>query len=47
MIQIKTEAEIALMRQAGLVVGRTLLYPQDDNPVQAVDVAAQLVHRSS
>jgi methionyl aminopeptidase len=24
MIQIKSEAEIALMRQAGLVVGRTL-----------------------
>jgi Xaa-Pro aminopeptidase len=24
MIQIKTDAEIALMREAGLVVGRTL-----------------------
>jgi hypothetical protein len=28
----------------GLVVGRTLLYPQDDDVAAAVDTAAALVH---
>jgi DhnA family fructose-bisphosphate aldolase class Ia len=28
----------------GLVVGRTLLYPQDDDVAKAVDIAASLVH---
>ena len=28
----------------GLVVGRTLLYPADDDVAAAVDIAADLVH---
>jgi hypothetical protein len=28
----------------GLIVGRTLLYPQDDDVAKAVDIAASLVH---
>ncbi|MFI5952920.1 deoxyribose-phosphate aldolase [Cryptosporangium sp. NPDC051539] len=35
---------LALPGVHGLVVGRTLLYPQDDDVQQAVDIAASLVH---
>ncbi|GAB3614267.1 hypothetical protein GCM10027415_26070 [Humibacter ginsengisoli] len=35
---------LALPGVHGLVVGRTLLYPQDDDVAQAVDIAAALVH---
>ncbi|ODA89947.1 aldolase [Leifsonia xyli subsp. xyli] len=38
------EAALALPGVHGLVVGRTLLYPQDGDVVQAVDAAAALVH---
>jgi DhnA family fructose-bisphosphate aldolase class Ia len=37
-------AALALPGVHGLVVGRTLLYPQDDDVVRAVDIAASLVH---
>ncbi len=35
---------LACPAAAGLIVGRALLYPQDDNVVAAVDRAAELVH---
>ncbi|WP_460521913.1 class I fructose-bisphosphate aldolase [Humibacter antri] len=35
---------LALPGVHGLVVGRTLLYPHDDDVAQAVDIAAALVH---
>ncbi|GAA4401149.1 Cgl0159 family (beta/alpha)8-fold protein [Tsukamurella soli] len=37
---------LALPGVHGLVVGRTLLYPHDDDVAAAVDTAAALVHRS-
>lgn len=37
---------LALPGMRGLVVGRTLLYPHDDDVVGAVDIAASLVHAS-
>lgn len=37
-------AALALPGVHGLVVGRTLLYPQDDDVAGAVDMAASLVH---
>jgi hypothetical protein len=39
------EKALALPGVRGLVVGRTLLYPQDGDVAAAVDVAAGLVHR--
>ncbi|HEY6749600.1 MAG TPA: aldolase [Mycobacteriales bacterium] len=39
------EKALALPGVRGLVVGRTLLYPQDGDVARAVDVAAGLVHR--
>jgi hypothetical protein len=41
------EKALALPGVRGLVVGRTMLYPQDDDVAAAVDVAAALVHRGS
>lgn len=38
------QAALALDGVHGLVVGRTLLYPQDDDVAAAVDIAAALVH---
>lgn len=38
------QAALGLPGVHGLVVGRTLLYPQDDDVVAAVDIAASLVH---
>jgi len=38
---------LALPGVRGLVVGRTLLYPSDDDVAGAVDVAAGLVHRGT
>lgn len=38
------ESALALPGMRGLVVGRTLLYPHDDDVVRAVDIAASLVH---
>jgi DhnA family fructose-bisphosphate aldolase class Ia len=38
------EAALALPGVHGLVVGRALLYPQDDDVARAVDTAASLVH---
>jgi DhnA family fructose-bisphosphate aldolase class Ia len=38
------EKALALPGVRGLVVGRTLLYPADDDVGGAVDVAASLVH---
>ena len=35
---------LALPGVHGLIVGRTLLYPQDDDVAKAVDIAASLVH---
>ncbi|HET9167923.1 MAG TPA: aldolase [Actinospica sp.] len=35
---------LALPGVHGLIVGRTLLYPQDDDVAKAVDIAAALVH---
>ena len=35
---------LALPSVRGLVVGRSLLYPQDDNVARAVDIAAGMVH---
>lgn len=40
----KWERALALPGVRGLVVGRTLLYPADDDVAGAVDVAARLVH---
>lgn len=40
------EKALALPGVRGLVVGRTLLYPQDGDVVSAIDTAAQLVHGS-
>jgi DhnA family fructose-bisphosphate aldolase class Ia len=37
---------LALDGVRGLVVGRTLLYPQDGNVEAAIDTAVRLVHRS-
>jgi DhnA family fructose-bisphosphate aldolase class Ia len=37
-------AALALPGVRGLMVGRSLLYPQDDDVVSAVDIAAALVH---
>ena len=37
-------AALALPGVHGLVVGRTLLYPQDDDVANAIDIAAALVH---
>ena len=37
-------AALALPGVHGLVVGRTLLYPQDDDVAKAIDIAATLVH---
>jgi DhnA family fructose-bisphosphate aldolase class Ia len=37
---------LALPGVHGLIVGRTLLYPQDDDVAKAVDIAASLVHGS-
>jgi hypothetical protein len=37
-------AALALPGVHGLVVGRALLYPRDDDVVRAVDTAASLVH---
>ncbi|MFV0434423.1 MAG: deoxyribose-phosphate aldolase [Leucobacter sp.] len=39
------EAALALPGVRGLTVGRTLLYPHDDDVAGAVDTAARLVHR--
>lgn len=39
------ERTLALPGVRGLVVGRTLLYPPDDDVAAAVDTAARLVHR--
>ena len=38
------EAALALPGVRGLVVGRSLLYPADDDVAAAVDAAARLVH---
>jgi hypothetical protein len=38
------EKALALPGVRGLVVGRTMLYPQDDDVAAAVDIAAGLVH---
>jgi DhnA family fructose-bisphosphate aldolase class Ia len=38
---------LALPGVHGLIVGRTLLYPQDDDVARAVDIAAALVHGRS
>lgn len=38
------ESALALPGVHGLVVGRTLLYPHDDDVAKAVDIAAALVH---
>ena len=38
------QAALGLPGVHGLVVGRTLLYPHDDDVAQAVDIAASLVH---
>lgn len=38
------QAALAVPGVHGLVVGRTLLYPQDDDVAAAVDIAASLVH---
>ena len=38
------QSALALPGMRGLVVGRTLLYPHDDDVVGAVDTAASLVH---
>lgn len=38
------QSALALPGMRGLVVGRTLLYPHDDDVVGAVDIAASLVH---
>ena len=38
------EAALDLPGVHGLVVGRTLLYPQDDDVARAVGIAAGLVH---
>lgn len=38
------EAALALPPVRGLTVGRSLLYPRDDDVTAAVDTAAQLVH---
>lgn len=40
------ESALDLPGVHGLVVGRTLLYPADDDVARAVDTAAALVHRS-
>lgn len=40
----KWRAALALPSVRGLVVGRSLLYPQDDDVAQAVDIAAAMVH---
>jgi DhnA family fructose-bisphosphate aldolase class Ia len=40
------EHALALPGVLGLVVGRTLLYPADDDVAAAVDTAARLVHRT-
>lgn len=37
---------LALPGMRGLVVGRSLLYPHDDDVVRAIDIAASLVHES-
>jgi DhnA family fructose-bisphosphate aldolase class Ia len=42
----KWEQALALPGVRGLVVGRTLLYPADDDVAEAVDVASRLVHRT-
>lgn len=39
------EDALALPGVRGLTVGRTLLYPADDDVAAAVDIAASLVHR--
>ncbi|BDI22283.1 deoxyribose-phosphate aldolase [Herbiconiux sp. L3-i23] len=41
------ETALALPGMRGLVVGRTLLYPDDDDVIGAVDTAAGLVHASA
>ena len=38
---------LALPSVRGLVVGRTMLYPADDDVAEAVDTAAALVHRGA
>jgi DhnA family fructose-bisphosphate aldolase class Ia len=38
------EQALALPGVRGLTVGRTLLYPHDDDVAAAVDTAARLVH---
>ena len=38
------QSALALPGVHGLVVGRSLLYPADDDVAQAVDTAAALVH---
>jgi hypothetical protein len=38
------QAALALPPVRGLVVGRSLLYPRDDDVATAVDIAARLVH---
>lgn len=43
---VEWEKALALPGVRGLVVGRTLLYPQDGDVVSAIDTAAQLVHGS-
>lgn len=40
----KWSAALRLPGVRGLVVGRSLLYPQDDDVSSAIDIAAQLVH---
>jgi DhnA family fructose-bisphosphate aldolase class Ia len=40
------DAALALDGVRGLVVGRTLLYPQDGNVEAAIDTAVRLVHNS-
>ncbi|MGO1538896.1 MAG: class I fructose-bisphosphate aldolase [Leucobacter sp.] len=40
------ESALALPGVRGLTVGRTLLYPEHGNVVEAVDTAARLVHRN-
>ncbi|MFI7005480.1 deoxyribose-phosphate aldolase [Streptomyces sp. NPDC050145] len=40
------DAALTLPAVRGLVVGRALLYPPDDDVAAAVDIAAGLVHRS-
>jgi len=42
----KWEQALQLPGVRGLVVGRTLLYPADDDVAGAVDLAARLVHRT-